>query len=193
MSVNTTMSTSSGSKRKWDAECSECPVCYESSDNNVTTDDACNHRICKTCYARLDECPLCRTEYLKLPDKLHSDVVSDLQTRKHMVYEEMRKLHDNFRNKEQEFLDLEDDLRDQVRVRVFHHSRMDRPLDTNDVLFPLVKGVLDFAQEHQRDPNYVWWSTTVYKAIVHEREYRQSHKRLRLQALLQQQEQQQTS
>jgi len=31
----------------------------------------------------------------------------------------MRTLHNNFHKKEQEFLDLEDDLRDQVRVRVF--------------------------------------------------------------------------
>jgi len=114
---------------------------------------------------------------------MEAETVFEMQARKHAVFDEMKELHRKFREKEQEFLDLEDDLRDQVRVRVYEHSRQGVALEKSDPLHPLVQGVVAFAEENQRDPNTVWWSTTMYKAIERERTsssyYRQSRRRLR--------------
>jgi hypothetical protein len=44
---------------------SDCPVCYES---HAVTPLKCSHTLCTTCYAKLDQCPLCRTPYRNPPD-----------------------------------------------------------------------------------------------------------------------------
>ena len=180
----------------------ECPVCYEtpcpppsssssSSEGEVVVggsgvgliqDVACCHKVCESCYARMESCPMCRREYLKLEPKMDAETVFQIQTRKHAVYDEMKELHKKYREKEQEFMDLEDDLRDQVRVRVYEHSR-GTALDRSDPLYTLTQGVIDFAEDHERDPNTVWWSTTMYKAIERERDC--THTRRRLRELLQ--------
>ena len=171
-------------KRKW---CEECPVCYETPGDDqgspggggLIQDEACCHKVCEACYERMEACPMCRCEYLKLAPKMEADAIFDIQTRKHAVFDEMKELHRQFREKEQEFLDLEDDLRDQVRVRVYEHTRKGVVLEESDPLHPLVQGVVQFAEQHERDPNTVWWSTTMYKAIERERTCGQSRRRLR--------------
>lgn len=167
-------------KRKWSEE---CPVCYESASEGggegLIQDVVCCHKVCEACYARMEACPMCRCEYLKLEPKMDADTVFQIQSRKRAVVDEMKELHNKYLEKEQEFLDLEDDMRDQVRVRVYEHTRQGIALDENDPLYPLTKGVVEFAEENERDANTVWWSTTMYRAIERERNFRHNRRRLR--------------
>lgn len=44
----------------------ECPVCYDTIENEKLKIPRCAHYICESCHSRCDECPICRTSYEEL-------------------------------------------------------------------------------------------------------------------------------
>lgn len=41
----------------------ECPICYETIENEKLIIPRCAHYICDSCHSRCDECPICRMSY----------------------------------------------------------------------------------------------------------------------------------
>lgn len=41
----------------------DCPVCYDTIENEKLIIPRCAHYICNSCHSRCDECPICRTSY----------------------------------------------------------------------------------------------------------------------------------
>lgn len=43
----------------------ECPVCYEILTKDTAKLGNCGHIVCRDCYEKLDNCPICRKKYYK--------------------------------------------------------------------------------------------------------------------------------
>ena len=46
-------------------EMTDCPVCFETLTKEIIEVSNCGHTICKDCYKKCSECPICRKAYYK--------------------------------------------------------------------------------------------------------------------------------